>query len=118
MARAKAAACVSSRRFQQGKNADLREAIRLLHEPIFGAESRVAITVARGRAAWGRIAERRYDVELQIGDGAIIDLDMRQRSRPAAGIMRPLRCDIDLPMVQFDRFRIVGDKWRPGERCE
>lgn len=81
-----------------------------------GAKVPRAIAVRPGSIRGNRVSERRDDVELQIRNGAVVDLDVRGRPRPAVSVVEGLRREVELPVPIVDRLWVVG-RVRRSRRC-
>src|ERR1039458_675290 len=112
---AQAARAVAGGDFEQGKHAGLREQGCFLEETEFDAQFRVAITVLRRAVFRGVIRQRRDEVELHVGDDAVIQFEVRGGAGPAIRRLGVLGGDVKLPMLIIHRFRVVGDKRRAGK---
>jgi hypothetical protein len=68
-------------------------------------------------AAVGRsvVCQRRNEMQLHVGDDAVIQLKVRRGSRPTVGRLGVLRGDVKFPMLIVHRFRIIRHKRRPGQ---
>jgi len=113
-AAAQAARAVAGRGFDQGENAGLRERGRLLEKPEFDAQFGVAVTVLRIAVFRGVVGQRRDEVELHVGDDAVIDFEVRGSAGPAARCLGVLGGDVEFPMLIIHRFGVVGEKRRAG----
>src|SRR5579863_5493907 len=115
---AQPAALVAGRQFDQRKHADHgpQALVVLLDEAVLEAE--FGITVAELRWSAGRTVERdgRDDMELAVGNKAIIEFPGRADARSVAADMRPGKERVEFVVLVINRLGIVGSKRRAGAR--
>ena len=86
MATAETAAAISGRYVYKRKDADLRDIAGLVREAILHAEFRVSRAENGRPAIWMGKCEGDQEVQLHIGNDAVIDFDMGQGTgRPVLG---------------------------------
>ena len=105
---------VAARYLDEGKDAYLGKLIGFFEKTILRSDLCVAVT--KVRLTLGRCCKRHgsNEMQLQIRKSPIVHLKVRRGARPAVFIVLQLRGDVELPMLIFDRFRIIGPKWGPG----
>src|ERR1019366_9661518 len=97
------AARVARRELDEGKRADLRAPLGLLHEPVFGTQLHVAEAPRRRTAFWIRVAERDNEVQLEARGRAVVALEVRRVAGAIATFGRARARKVELPVVERDR---------------
>src|ERR1035437_103381 len=105
----------AGRHLDEREHPDLGPSFRLLDESEFRPRLDVA-EAERGPASPGsRVGDGDDEMELEVWRGPEVDLEVRDVSGPVSAIGRPGRGQIELPMAERNRLRIVRDVRRARE---
>src|SRR5450755_785142 len=69
----------------------------------------------RAASGWRSVSQRHDDMQLHVGDDAVVQFKMRRGSCPAVGSFRVLRGEVKFPVLMVHWFRVVRHKRRPGQ---
>ena len=98
--------------FQQGEDADLRQALRFLDEAEFYTQFGVAITVMPGAGGRCVVGQRRNHMKLYVGDHSVVQFHVGRGAGPIAADLVVLGSDVKFPVLALHGFRIIGDEGR------
>jgi predicted acylesterase/phospholipase RssA len=112
LAVAQPALFVAGGQLHQWEDGGLREMIRLMEEPELGAQLGVSVTKMRGFIPGSVERERRDDVQLQVGQRAVVHLDRRRGGGVSGVLMSKLPGEVNFPVLIGHGFGIIGNKRR------
>ena len=99
---------------QQRKHADHRDVLAFLHEAELDAQLGVAVAVVPSADLGRIVGHRRDDVQLHVGQGPVVDLDVRPVAHPAVPRLEVDGSHVEFPMLEVQGLRIVRQKRRPA----